>query len=810
MIPEVGGSYGAATVAGTRVMALLPFLVEGAMPLEVLREMRRRGMDVVIAFFLDRAQGLAPDLCQDFDRDGRLVDMTKRERRGVADRLDSLVDEHETQLVLQIGSPCYPHLPGLKDRHPNLRIVDWLFNSGPHFQSFTYRAGVFDGCLVESDEMAGFVAGIPGVGEIRQVESGVDLAEFVPRGRSVEEPSPDLVVGYVGRMSPEKNPFGFIEMAEGVLARQPWMRFVIYGSGVEADEVNDRVQGSPSRDSIRYGGFVDHPGVAFAEIDVLVVPSIMDGRPATVMQASASGVPVLGAPVGGIPELIYDGVNGHLVSPTDPYRIAELLAHWRHHPEEFRQLRQLTRALAESLFDRDRMMDGYAAAFAHWVDTPARPLALVEERSIPASLDTRDGKTPPPSGRTSHAAYIAQYDVPVIDPSVERPTLNWRRCGLKRDLSEPQRAQDPRLAYIDSHFPWQRSGFRYADALALLEAKPDTVFFSMYEMRDPFPAPVMPLAEFPEFALSLGITDIYGVFLGFMAGVLGLRDDSKGEPGPIEGIDLSEVLRYAGIRAHVGLYPGGGFVASEAGFAAARRLVAAADTVFTWSPSVLENVKGVTAIDPAIIDTTFYPAIPRQWTERPLQLLFVADASPRKGVSVALAALHVLADEPVHLHLVGPHDPRSWTGSTSRVTFHGWLQREELRELHRRCHVFVSPVGRDSITGPSGDGVVTDGFPTAAAGEAVSSGCLLVSANPDADHRSLRPSVDYIEVPATSTAFADAVRSVLADPATAAAVAASGATRIRERLDVRVGAVTRLELMGLTPDRPASTSTGPA
>jgi len=393
--PEQSGSDPAPAVVGTRVLALLPFLVDGAMPLLVLREMRRRGMDVVIAFYLDGARGLVPDLCQDFDRDGRLVDMTSSSGRRGVDRLDSLVDEHAIQLVLQIGSPLgYSQLPVLKERRPDLRIIDWLFNSGPYFQSFTFSAQAFDGCLVESAEMVRSVAGIPGVGAISQVESGVDLAEFVPKGRAADEPSPNLVVGYVGRMSPEKNPFGFIDLAERVLARQPWARFVIYGSGVQADEVNARVQASPSRGSIVSGGFVDHPGDAFAEIDVLVVPSIMDGRPATVMQANASGIPVLGAPVGGIPELISDGVNGYLVSPTEPGRIAELLAHWRDDPEAFRQMRSSTRALAEARFDRDRMMDGYAKAFAQCIDTPARPLAVVEKRPTPASMIIRDRTDP--------------------------------------------------------------------------------------------------------------------------------------------------------------------------------------------------------------------------------------------------------------------------------------------------------------------------------------------------------------------------------------------------------------------------------
>ena len=304
-----------------------------------------------------------------------------------------------------------------------------------------------------------------------------------------------------------------------------------------------------------------------------------------------------------------------------------------------------------------------------------------------------------------HADFVAQYDVPVVDPAAPRPTLRWARRGEGRarliagDLRV--RLRGPRLAYIDSHFPWRRSGFRYADALALHEARPDTVFFSMYEMRDPFPAPVLPLAQFPRLAPSLGITDVYGVFLGFMAGILGLRQDRTGEPEPIQGLDLSRVLRHEGIRAHAGLYPGGGFVATEAGFADARRLVEAADRVFSWAPAVLEHVPGVMAIEPATFDTAFYAATSHDFGARPLELLFVADARPRKGLGVALAALHELADEPVHLHVVGPHDPARWDGPACRATFHGWLQREELRELHRRCHVFVSPVSAEHPDDPS-------------------------------------------------------------------------------------------------------------
>lgn len=246
------------------------------------------------------------------------------------------------------------------------------------------------------------------------------------------------------------------------------------------------------------------------------------------------------------------------------------------------------------------------------------------------------------------ADFILRYRAPLAVPDAPRPTLEWSRRGEGRARSLAGRARRKlygrRLAYLDSHFPWQRSGFRYADALALHEARSDTVFFSMYEMRDPFPAPVLPLSQFPRLGPSLGITDVYGVFLGFMAGIVGLRRGRDREPDLIEGLDLSGVLRREGMRAHAGLYPGGGFVATEAAFAEARQLVAAAHHVFSWVPAVLENVAGVTTIDPAVIDTQFYAKTARDFAARPLELLFAADATPRKGLGVALDAMSELVE----------------------------------------------------------------------------------------------------------------------------------------------------------------------
>jgi glycosyltransferase involved in cell wall biosynthesis len=399
----------------------------------------------------------------------------------------------------------------------------------------------------------------------------------------------------------------------------------------------------------------------------------------------------------------------------------------------------------------------------------------------------------------SHADFIARYAVPVVDPAAPYPQLHWCRRGEGKLRSMfgrgRQRIHGRRLAYLDSHFPWKRSGFRYADALALLEARPDTIFFSMYETRDSFPAPVYRLAEFPKIAPTLGVTDVYAVFLNFAGGLLGLWNDDPARPGPTDGPDISPVLRNERIRFHAALHPGGGFTATDRGLEQATQLVKAADQVLSWSPQAIGRVPGLIAIDPAVIDTRYFRYSERDFSERPLRLLFAADARHRKGLDTALAVMSLLAEEDLRLEVVGPHEAARSSVSSAEISFHGWMEPSELRELQRRCHIFVSPV-RPEQAGED-DGGVTDGFPTAAAAEAMSSGCLLLSSNPDADHRVLVPEVDYLEEDATAGAFAAAVKRVLLAPDEATIVAASGAQRVRNRLDVRVGVAQRLSCMGL-------------
>jgi glycosyltransferase involved in cell wall biosynthesis len=347
-----------------RVLALLPFLVKGALSLEVFRAMPDRGVDVTVAFSGFSLQ-YAPDEMEDFIARDRLIDVSTADMGESFEVIRKAIEERRIDLVVQVGAtPLYPCLPRWKESSPQLRIADILYNEIGHTLNHFLYERCIDAVIVESESMARYArrASRKAQSTIELVRSGVDLERFRPRNRPPSDGSP-ITVGYIGRMSPEKNPLGFVDLAERLLALDTDLAFRMAGAGPGATEVEQRLGESPYRDRIFYAGFVDSLRSELHAIDVLILPSKLDGRPVIVMEANACGIPVVAAPVGGVPELIDEGVNGYLLHPEDTGPIHELLSTWKRSPETLRQLRRSAREYACRMFDRERMMDDYAHAF---------------------------------------------------------------------------------------------------------------------------------------------------------------------------------------------------------------------------------------------------------------------------------------------------------------------------------------------------------------------------------------------------------------------------------------------------------------
>jgi len=173
--------------------------------------------------------------------------------------------------------------------------------------------------------------------------AGYDPAVFRPRPRAAQFDSLGLkphhrVVLFVGHLVPIKGLPHLVD-AWSVLRRQgqlgPDTRLVLVGDGPQRDALQHRIAAAALTDDVLLAGALPQTQVAdwVAAASVLCLPSLNEGTPNVVVEALASGVPVVASRVGGVPELVQEGVNGHLVEPGSATSLADALhraleAHW--------------------------------------------------------------------------------------------------------------------------------------------------------------------------------------------------------------------------------------------------------------------------------------------------------------------------------------------------------------------------------------------------------------------------------------------------------------------------------------------------
>ncbi len=114
---------------------------------------------------------------------------------------------------------------------------------------------------------------------------------------------PGLHVGAVGRLAPEKNLGLLIDAFARVVERHPEARLTIAGDGPLRDELVGAVAGAGLDDRVDFPGHVDASAV-FAELDVVVMPSVFENCSYTLLEAAVSGCGVVATDVGGNPEIL--------------------------------------------------------------------------------------------------------------------------------------------------------------------------------------------------------------------------------------------------------------------------------------------------------------------------------------------------------------------------------------------------------------------------------------------------------------------------------------------------------------------------
>lgn len=165
------------------------------------------------------------------------------------------------------------------------------------------------------------------------IRSGIPLDRFRPdaeRGRRARAElgiaEDEVVVGSVGRLSEQKNPHDFIRMAERLSSGRGGLRFLYVGDGPLRDDIEREASEVGAGDAVLLPGIRDDVPDVLRAMDLFVLTSLWEGLPRVVLQALATGVPVVAYDTAGIREAVVEGINGHLVSPGDVEGMARRLA----------------------------------------------------------------------------------------------------------------------------------------------------------------------------------------------------------------------------------------------------------------------------------------------------------------------------------------------------------------------------------------------------------------------------------------------------------------------------------------------------
>jgi glycosyltransferase involved in cell wall biosynthesis len=156
--------------------------------------------------------------------------------------------------------------------------------------------------------------------------NGVDTQRFCPGGNT--EPKkvvPNLLA--VGNLVPEKGFQLLLEAIKILKSEYPDLRLSIVGSGPEESRLRAECSQLGMQDHVTFLGAIPHSEMPehYRRADTFCLSSLREGCPNVILEALATGIPVVATKVGGVPELVRDGLNGFLANDHSPEAIAHAI-----------------------------------------------------------------------------------------------------------------------------------------------------------------------------------------------------------------------------------------------------------------------------------------------------------------------------------------------------------------------------------------------------------------------------------------------------------------------------------------------------
>ncbi|TMB73171.1 MAG: glycosyltransferase [Chloroflexi bacterium] len=244
--------------------------------------------------------------------------------------------------------------------------------------------GLADRVAVNAEIVAEGAAktGIVASSRIVVIPNGVDTARFC--GAPVETRPPGrVIVGTVAMLRPEKGLMDLVRAAGHVVDHFPEARFLIWGEGPLRLPLEALIRELGLSGVVTIAGATLEPETTLRRMDIFVLPSLSEACSNSLLEAMATGRPIVATRVGGTPALVEDEATGLLVPPADPAALAKAVIRLIEEPALAARLAARAQQRARAEFGIDRMLERIEGLYHQALSWSAGGFAVARAESRP-------------------------------------------------------------------------------------------------------------------------------------------------------------------------------------------------------------------------------------------------------------------------------------------------------------------------------------------------------------------------------------------------------------------------------------------
>ena len=186
----------------------------------------------------------------------------------------------------------------------------------------------------------------------------------------------EFIIGIVARLDPIKNHKTLISAFKEIVTIHPNTNLAIVGDGSLRNKLENQTYKLGIKDKVIFMGERNDVPEILKTFDVFVLPSLNEGMSNTILEAMATGIPVIASNVGGNPELVIDGRTGFLFPSNDVESLVQKIKTYILHPELKQKHGYNARKRVEEKFSLNQMVRRYEELYLELVERKLKPHKL--------------------------------------------------------------------------------------------------------------------------------------------------------------------------------------------------------------------------------------------------------------------------------------------------------------------------------------------------------------------------------------------------------------------------------------------------